>query len=107
MSQKISLPSEILNVRFFYATEKATVHDYSGDNFGDYVKKKKNLNLWGTIRKEIFINTCICRDIEVNSVCLDEHQWILKGTRASCQWSTIHRFRYCKESSWFEISLPE
>lgn len=41
VSQKISLPSEMLNVRFFYATEKGIVHDYSGDNFGDYVKKKK------------------------------------------------------------------
>lgn len=46
VSQKISLPSEMLNVRFFYATEKGIVHDYSGDNFGDYVKKKKKpLNL--------------------------------------------------------------
>lgn len=39
MIQKISLPLEILDVKFFNATEKEIGKYCSGDNFGDYVEK--------------------------------------------------------------------
>lgn len=37
-------------------------------------------------------------EILKGTVFLDEHQRILKGTRASCQWSAIPTLRYYKES---------
>lgn len=59
----ISLSLEILNVRFFHATEEEIDHSCSGDNFGDYEKKK--LNFQGKIKKESSIYAYVFRDSEM------------------------------------------